>query len=141
MKLTSRMILTASRVFPSFRAHIANRRLMYTRMFVSRPAFYRHITAFSFTHDPVFYNQVTSSSKYSTNKVTIIWAPQSGTSTEGMSRKGQSATGTSCWGSDLESLGSIMGLPRGVRGRAPGHSDFFPYIQIKNLSKFLAINA
>jgi len=32
------MILTASRVFPSFRAHMANRRLMYTRMFVSRPA-------------------------------------------------------------------------------------------------------
>lgn len=43
VKLTSRMILTASRVFPSFRAHIANRRLMYTRMFVSRPAFYNHI--------------------------------------------------------------------------------------------------
>jgi len=42
MKITSRMIFTASRVFPSFRAHIASRRLMYTRMFVSRPAFYNH---------------------------------------------------------------------------------------------------
>ena len=44
VKLTSRMILTASRVFPSFRAHIASRRLTYTRILVSRPAFYNHIT-------------------------------------------------------------------------------------------------
>jgi len=41
--LTSRMILTASRVFPSFRAHIANRRLIYTRMFVSRPVVYNNM--------------------------------------------------------------------------------------------------
>ena len=57
-KLTSRMILTASRVFPSFRAHIANRRLMYTRMFVSRPVFYNHIqTAHYISH----HNACTSS--------------------------------------------------------------------------------
>ena len=36
------MIFTASRVFPSFRAHIASLRLIYTRMFVSRPVFYNH---------------------------------------------------------------------------------------------------
>jgi len=66
LKLTSRMILTASRVFPSFRAHIANRRLMYTRMFVSRPAFYIHIMTFSLTHNPVFYNHVISSSTTTT---------------------------------------------------------------------------
>jgi len=54
------MNLTASRVFPSFRAHIAMRRLIYTRMFVSRPVFYNNITPHTrmFLSSPLFYSNM-----------------------------------------------------------------------------------
>jgi len=40
--LTSLIIFTASRVLPSLRAHMASRRLMYTRTLMSRPATAHH---------------------------------------------------------------------------------------------------
>ena len=60
VKLTSRMILTASRVFPSFRAHIANRRLTYTRMLVSRPVIYSHTATRSSTSYGKYYTKLSA---------------------------------------------------------------------------------
>jgi len=56
--------------------------------------------------------------------VTIIWAPQSGTSTKGMSRRVQAPHLQAVRGPTLEVWGIIMSSPSGVRGRAPAAIDF-----------------
>ena len=51
------------------------------------------------------------------DKVTIIWAPQSGT---------RVVCERHNW-VQLGGLGSVVSSPSGVRGRAPAASDFFVY--------------
>ena len=64
------------------------------------------------------------------NKVTRIWASQSGTSAEGMSRREASAEGGGV-GVRLEVPGSVVSSPAGS-GRNSGRQRFFSYIQIKS---------
>jgi len=64
----------------------------------------------------------------SKNKVTIIWAPQSGTSAEGANCTVRDPQARAVGGGfDLGVCRSVVSSPSGVRGTAPAASDFLVY--------------